>query len=239
MNRSDQINELAEAFAAFQADVKNPVKLQKVDTGTFSYHFAPLADVLEVVRPLLAKNGLSVVQELVSDTTGGLGCSTLLMHKSGQWITCAPLFVPAGDNAKDIGAAASYARRYALMAALNLAAADDDGAAAPQRAPAKPTASPQRATSTPTKALPTNAAGETMVTERQLGKIAFESKAANLHEAQLGLAKTYHVESKAELTRDQASDLIARLIKHREEQEEQTPAPTLTVVSDDDEEIPF
>jgi len=225
MNHSDQLDALAAAFAGFQGDVKNPIKDQQATIkmkagGEFSYRFAALADVLDAVRPALSVHGLSVAQELVSDTNGGLGCATMLMHSSGQWVSFAPFFIPAGGDAKEYGGAASYARRYALMAALNLAAADDDVTTAAPRPPTR-------------KADPADAAGEAMVTTRQTGKINAESKAAGLTEAQLKLQKTYGVATIAELTRDQASDLIARLIAYREEQ---TPAQAEPEQEDD---IPF
>ena len=232
MNHSEKIDELAAAFAAFQADVKNPQKDQSATIkmkagGEFSYRFAALSDVLETVRPLLAKHGLSVVQELVSDTTGGLGCATLLMHAGGQWIGFAPFFVPATGDAKEHGAAASYARRYALMAALNLAAAEEDGGAAGQ------TSRP------PAKAQPKNDAGEVMATPRQVGKIGAEAKAAGITDAQLKLKKTYGVETSSELTRDQASDLIARLLKYREDQTPEPPEEAEPPEDDPDDDIPF
>lgn len=239
MNHSENISQLAEAFAAFQADVRNPPKDQSATIkmkagGEFTYRFAALSDVLETVRPLLAKHGLSVVQELVTDTAGGLGCSTLLMHASGQFIGFAPFFVPATGDAKDHGSAASYARRYALMAALNLAAADDDAGVAGQ------------VPRPPAKAQPKNDAGEAMATSRQLGKIKAEAEDAGLTDAQLKLKKSYGVETTSELTRDQASDLIARLLKYREEQTPEAPdvdpaaeQARADAEHDPDDDIPF
>ncbi len=207
MNHSDSIAALAEAFVAFQAAVKNPVKSTRVDTGKFSYAFAPLPEILEAVRPLLAKNGLAVAQELVTDRDGEIGASTLLMHSSGEWIAFAPLFVPAGADAREHGAAASYARRYALLAALNLSTTEEDtqdGAAPP---------APRARTRTRSATV--------MVTERQLGKIAADADALGISDEQLAkvLRRDYRVETTGELTRDQASELIARLTKRRQELE--------------------
>jgi hypothetical protein len=211
VNRSDSIAALAEAFVAFQAEVKNPVKSGKVDTGKFSYTFAPLPEILEAVRPLLSKNGLAVTQELVSDTTGGVGAATLIMHKSGEWIAFSPLFVPAGEDAREHGSAASYARRYALLAALNLSTADDEAAGAAP--PARRT--PRRA----------GGGGTVMVTDRQKSKIAAEADALGITDEQLAkaLQRDFKVETTGELTRDQASELIARLMKRREEADEEPP----------------
>ncbi len=217
MNRSDSIAALAEAFVAFQGDAKNPPKTAKVDTGKFSYAFAPLPEILEAVRPLLAKHGLAVAQELTTDKDGEVGAATLLMHKSGEWIAFAPLFVPGGADARDHGGAASYARRYALLAALNLSTADDDASAPPARKPAQrrsAPAKPQGEAASPQ--------GEVMVTDRQTAKIAAEAAACGITDEQLAkaLQRDFHVETTGELTRDQASKLIARLMKRHEEIDE-------------------
>lgn len=210
MNRSDSIAALAEAFVAFQGDAKNPVKTAQVDTGKFKYTFAPLPEILETVRPLLAKHGLAITQELVTDKDGEVGAGTLLMHSSGEWIAFAPLFVPAGSDAREHGSAASYARRYAILAALNLSTSDDDAAAPPARKPAQ-----RRSTA------PKQPEGETMITERQTAKIAVEAAACGISDAQLvkALKRDFNVETTGELTRDQASELIARLMRKREEQQ--------------------
>lgn len=200
MKHSDTIGELATAFAAFQKDVKNPVKTQSVDTGTFSYSFAPLTEILETVRPVLAENGLSVAQDLMSDDRGGLGCATLLLHSSGEWIAFSPVFVPAGADAREHGSAASYARRYSLMAALNLAAADDDAQAASSPAPRRQNP------------------GSDKATQRQLGKIHVEATACGITEKQLHAAvkRDYGAESLKDITKDQAGQLIERLVeKHK------------------------
>ncbi len=227
MNRSESIAALAEAFVAFQAEVKNPTKnttatIRKKAGGEYSYTYVTLADVLDLVRPALTKHGLAVAQELVADKDGEVGCATLLMHKSGEWIAFSPLFVPGGADAKEHGGAASYARRYSLMAALNLAAADDDDESSPP---------PRR--SAPRKAAAT--AAPVMITERQKSKIAAEAEACGITDAQLAksLVRDFKVETTGELTRDQASELIARLMKRHEElEEEDGPVPGRRTLKD-------
>lgn len=212
MNHSDSIAGLAEAFADFQSEVKNPVKSQEVDTGKYRYRFAPLDEILAAVRPLLAKRGLAIAQELITDHEGQIGCGTLILHKSGEWIAFAPFFVPGGADAPAHGSAASYARRYSLLAALNLSAGQDEDAAPPD------SSKPAKARSAPRRSSPD---GEVMVTERQKGKIAAEAAALGVTDEQLAKAmkRYYKVETSGELTRDQASDLIALLMRKREEQE--------------------
>lgn len=212
MNHSENIGALAEAFAGFQGEVKNPLKSQEVDTGKYRYSFAPLDEILAAVRPLLAKRGLSVLQELSTDQDGNIGCGTLIMHESGEWIAFSPFFVPGGADAPAHGSAASYARRYSLLAALSLSAGHDEDAAPPTTTRSAKTRSAPRRTSR---------GGEVMVTERQMAKIAAEAAALGVSDVQLGktMKSRYSVETSGELTRDQASDLIARMMRKREEQE--------------------
>lgn len=235
MNHSDSITDLAAAFAAFQGEAKNPVKSQEVDTGKFRYSFAPLDEIIAGVRPLLAKHGLAIAQELITDNEGQIGCGTLIMHESGQWLAFSPFFVPGGADAPAHGSAASYARRYSLLAALNLSAGQDEDAAPP----ASPRA--QKPRSAPRRSSPS---GEVMITERQTAKIAAEAAATGVTDAQLAKAmkRYYKVETTGELTRDQASDLIALLVKkHKEQDGDDPPAdvdPDYEAARADDDEAP-
>jgi hypothetical protein len=81
-----------------------------------------------------------VVQEATtgaSDGAWGVSVTTRLLHSSGQWIQFEPLSVPMSKaDAHGVGSATTYARRYALGAALGLVAEDDDANHATQQ-PAK------------------------------------------------------------------------------------------------------
>ncbi len=141
MNKSENIEKLAKALADFQGEVKNP-KNTAVNPY-FRSKYAPLESVLELVRPLLSKNGLSIVQ-----MPGGDGnlitVQTVLMHTSGQWLDCGTigLFaeiskrktkpgddVPEESEARPTpqggGKAITYARRYSTAAVLAIAGEDD------------------------------------------------------------------------------------------------------------------
>lgn len=124
MNKSDSITELAKALAKFQGEVKNPS-----NTATnpyFKSKYAPLNDVLNLVRPLLSKNGLSVVQAPSGDGEN-IVVTTTLIHESGEWIESSPLVLKADKaTAQGAGSAITYARRYALSAVLGISSEDDD-----------------------------------------------------------------------------------------------------------------
>lgn len=204
MIRSDTIGELAKALAAFHATVTNP-RADKVaevhsKSGTnFSYNYVDFAQLLDTDRVLLAAQGLSVVQEIIA-TQNGVGATTLIMHESGEWLQLEPLLIPAGDSAQDYGAAASYARRYSYMAALDLAGADDG--ATPPAGKAK-------------------SAGPGKSSDAQQKKIHVEAKQAGVSDADLAkvLAKRYQADGTKALSKEQASDLIERLIAEKERRE--------------------
>jgi hypothetical protein len=102
--------------------------------GSYSYDYADLADTLQCVRPVLAKHGLAVLQPVTTDPEHELVVvTTVIIHTSGERLDLGALGLPLGQGAQATGSAVTYARRYALTAALGLAAEDDDGAAATAR----------------------------------------------------------------------------------------------------------
>jgi len=141
---SESINEIATALAKAQGEMKPAIK--DATNPHFRSKYADLAANVEAARGPLAKYGIAVVQEPVT-VEGGIAVSTRLLHGSGQWIQFDPLTVPMAKlDAHGVGSATTYARRYALGAALGLVAEDDDGNAAVQSAKA---AAPAKLTDTP------------------------------------------------------------------------------------------
>lgn len=129
MTTSEQINELADALAKAQATIKPALK--DATNPHFKSKYADLTAVWEVIRGPLSSNGIAAVQEAVT-MDDGVAVMTRLIHKSGQWIEFGPLTVPAMKrDAHGVGSATSYAKRYALSAAVGVVAdEDDDGNAA-------------------------------------------------------------------------------------------------------------
>lgn len=124
MEMSESITELSAALAAAQADLNNPAFDSK--NPHFKSSYASLASVRNTVVPVLAKHGLSVIQD-VSAVENGVICVQMLLHKSGQWIRTAGLKVPFDKaNAHGYGSATTYARRFSLMALVCVVGDDDD-----------------------------------------------------------------------------------------------------------------
>lgn len=132
---SDEIGELIAALCSAQAEMgsigrdgKNP---------HFRSQYATLDNILDTVRPILAKNGLVLIQGCKNEQTekiSGLDVTTTLAHKSGQWIAT-HVYVPVNkQDAHAVGSALTYGRRYGAAAILAISTDnDDDGnAAVPQ-----------------------------------------------------------------------------------------------------------
>lgn len=94
--------------------------------------YADLESVNDAIKPVLAKNGLCIVQVTGIDETGRTRLCTTLYHESGECLESWCLLPDVTDPQK-IGSALTYYRRYAICAMLNLAAEDDDGQAAKQQ----------------------------------------------------------------------------------------------------------
>jgi hypothetical protein len=129
MRTSEQINELATALAAAQAEMKNAT-LNKVNPH-FKSKYADLAMIRDTVTPALAKNGIAVVQGTDTEENT-IVVFTRLIHKSGQWIESR--FPIPYDKPQAMGSGITYGRRYTLAAVTNIAAEeDDDGNAANEK----------------------------------------------------------------------------------------------------------
>jgi len=132
---SETIGTIAAALAKAQAQLINP---EKSLTGTIgpdqaggsqrSFRYAPLSSGLDIVRKTLSQHEIATVQSTSIDETAGIvRLSTVLAHASGEWIAsdwpvCAISETTAPNR---MGAALTYARRYALFTLVGIAGEDD------------------------------------------------------------------------------------------------------------------
>ena len=136
MNKSESIANLSAALARFQGEVLNPKNT--ANNPFYKSKYAPLCDVLNMVRPLLAKHGLSVVQ-FPSGDGSIVGITTTLLHTSGEWIEGEPLCLNAEKlTPQGVGSAISYGRRYSVSAVLGISSEDDDDGNHAENTPSKP-----------------------------------------------------------------------------------------------------
>jgi hypothetical protein len=132
---SETIGTIAAALAKAQAQLVNP---EKSLVGTIrsnesrgverSFRYAPLSSGLDIVRKTLSQHEIATVQTTsIDETTGIVRLSTVLAHASGEWIAsdwpvCAITETAAPHR---MGAALTYARRYALFTLVGIAGEDD------------------------------------------------------------------------------------------------------------------
>lgn len=115
------ITKLAPALVAAIGELENPRKDKRGNYGSY----ADLAAILELVRPVLARHKLALLQP-THRMADAVGVSTRILHESGEWLESEVLWLPAGANAQTAGSAITYARRYSLTALLGIAGDDDD-----------------------------------------------------------------------------------------------------------------
>lgn len=134
MERSESIEQLATALANAQGEIEGASK--DSTNPHFKSKYADLASVWDACRKPLSKHGLSVVQ-LPKAEGANVTVTTLLLHKSGQFIG-EVLTVQAMDaKPQSVGSALTYARRYGLSTVVGIAPEDDDGEAAQGRQQAR------------------------------------------------------------------------------------------------------
>jgi hypothetical protein len=134
MITSDKIDQVATSLYAVQRELRNPPPNARADIETksgrtFGYDYLSLPKLIDVVREAFKAVSLAYVQEITQLGTG-IGVTTRIMHgPSGQWVELGPLPVPCAPDAQAVGSAITYGRRYALAAAVGIAADEDDDAA--------------------------------------------------------------------------------------------------------------
>ena len=125
MKKSESIKQLASALAVFH--IKVDVIKKDAKNPFFKSTYASLSNILDAIKIPLAESDLSFSQHPMGEN----GLSTILMHKSGEWIGSYFTMKPVKNDPQGIGSCITYMRRYALAAILGLNIdEDDDGNAA-------------------------------------------------------------------------------------------------------------
>ena len=132
---SESIACLAAALAKAQAELTNPEKslvatIRPNGPGEAerSFRYAPLSSGLDIVRKTLGQHEIATVQTTAIDQTAGIvNLTTVLAHSSGEWIASDWPVCAISETATPhrMGAALTYARRYALFTLVGIAGEDD------------------------------------------------------------------------------------------------------------------
>src|SRR6266850_1113260 len=134
---SESVAAIATALAKAQTELSNP---EKAMVGTVynnrsdspqSFRYASLSSGLDIVRKTLGGQQIAVAQTTEIDRANGMvNLTTMLMHTSGEWISSDwPVCQLSETSApRRMGAALTYARRYALFTLVGIAGEDDPDA---------------------------------------------------------------------------------------------------------------
>jgi hypothetical protein len=135
MQRSSAtIGTIAAALAKAQAQLVNPEKsligtIRSEGKGADrAFRYAPLSSGLDIVRKTLSQHEIATLQTTSIDKAAGIvRLSTVLAHASGEWIASDWPVCAINETAvpHHMGAALTYARRYALFTMVGIAGEDD------------------------------------------------------------------------------------------------------------------
>ena len=132
---SETVAALASALAKAQAELVNPeksltatIRTGRPGDGEHGFRYAPLSSGLDIVRKTLGQHEIATLQITAIDQTAGMvNLTTTLAHASGEWIASDWPVCPIAEtaNPQRMGAALTYARRYALFTLVGIAGEDD------------------------------------------------------------------------------------------------------------------
>ena len=131
---SESVAAIATALAKAQTELSNP---EKAMVGTVynnrsdssqSFRYASLSSGLDIIRKALGGHQIAIAQTTDIDRANGtVNLTTVLLHTSGEWISSDwPVCQLSETSApRRMGAALTYARRYALFTMVGIAGEDD------------------------------------------------------------------------------------------------------------------
>jgi ERF superfamily len=132
---SESIGAIAAALARAQAELTNPekslvatIRASHPRDHDQTFRYAALSSGLDIVRKALGGHEIATVQTTAIDQEAGLiRLTTTLAHASGEWLSSEWPVCPIAETAAPhrMGAALTYARRYALFTLVGIAGEDD------------------------------------------------------------------------------------------------------------------
>jgi len=132
---SESIANLAVALAKAQVELTNPeksltaiIRSDGPKGADQSFRYASLASGLDIVRKTLGQHEIATMQTTAIDQAAGtVNLTTVLAHASGEWIASDWPVCAVSETAAPhrMGAALTYARRYALFTLVGIAGEDD------------------------------------------------------------------------------------------------------------------
>lgn len=131
MNTSKEVNNIFSALVKMRPEIVTVAKTKAVKTPRYTYHYAPLDTIIELLMNICPKYGLGFIQTIGGGFNDIRTLTTRIIHESGEWIEDTFILPePEGGNEnQELGMSITYFRRYALASAFGIACDDDqDGA---------------------------------------------------------------------------------------------------------------
>lgn len=122
--RSTELKDLFTALAKAQAEMQTAGL--SAENPYFKTRYADLAAIVKASRPALTKNGLSIIQQIITNDEGHTYLHTLLCHCSGQWVESRVRIVPPKADVQSLGSYITYLRRYSIAALCGIVTSDED-----------------------------------------------------------------------------------------------------------------
>jgi hypothetical protein len=217
---SETIGAIAAALAKAQAELTNPekaliatIRASNPRDQDQTFRYAPLSSGLDIVRKTLGGQEIATVQTTAIDKEAGLiRLTTTLAHSSGEWLSSEWPVCAITETAapRRMGAALTYARRYALFTLVGIAGEDDlDAPDLNARIEAAPKAEPGSSVGASAQ----SAAPRDGISERPLADSAFGRREKPIRPARVTLnadqSATLREQLLADVTQIQSSDEAA------------------------------
>ncbi len=122
--RSAELKDLFTALAKAQAEMQTAGLSS--ENPYFKTRYADLAAIVKASRPALTKNGLSIIQQIITRDDGHTYLHTMLCHASGQWVESRVRIVPPKTDVQSLGSYITYLRRYSIAALCGIVTSDED-----------------------------------------------------------------------------------------------------------------
>lgn len=134
MKTSTEVKNIYGAIIRMRVEIVPVAKNKSANLGKFSYRYATLDSVIDLLNLVVPKHGLGWIQTIGTEA-GRPSVTTRIIHESGEWVEDTmplPDLPPEGSrNAnQELGASITYFKRYALSAMFGIATDEDtDGVA--------------------------------------------------------------------------------------------------------------
>ncbi len=122
--RSFDLKELFTALAKAQAEMQTAGL--SAENPYFKTRYADLAAIVKASRPALTKNGLSIIQQIITTDENHTYLHTMLCHCSGQWVESRVRIAPTKTDVQSLGSYITYLRRYSIAALCGIVTSDED-----------------------------------------------------------------------------------------------------------------